>query len=280
MAHGLGTAEDSGVVRVLEEGVSGRQCVVGKAQFQGPHMRVFSNKLLQKYTNPTPYDVFPLLSAHNLSDSNFPEPAVCPRCPCNLSGRVSTMPARSWAATGPPPPEGANVDYAPRPRLTKMSPYQREKAARKYYQLCAILLCLLFLLCFAVPTQAAGPDLFSYQIQFPPTPTSVADAATSLDERATRILGSLACGSEVDYAGHQTKAGEDSTAFLIAKFEWVTGHPDLQGNRHLKLNGQPVVAGSPCTFTRYFQPPELCSFVETEQQCTDGSNLKGPDAAA
>ena len=120
--------------------------------------------------------------------------------------------------------------------------------------------------------------MFSYQIQFPPTPTNAADAATSLDERATRILAFLACGSEVDYALNQTKAGEDSTAYLIAKFEWVTGHPDLQGGRHLKLNGQPVVAGSPCTFTRYYQPKELCSFVETEQQCTDGNKLKDAEA--
>jgi hypothetical protein len=42
------------------------------------------------------------------------------------------------------------------------------------------LICLC-LLCFAGPSHASGPDLFSYQIQFPPTPTSAADAAKSLE---------------------------------------------------------------------------------------------------
>src|SRR4030095_8375623 len=38
-------------------------------------MRVSSNKLLQKYAQPTSYDAVTLLSAQNLSDSNFPEAA-------------------------------------------------------------------------------------------------------------------------------------------------------------------------------------------------------------
>ena len=38
-------------------------------------MRVSSNKLLQKYAQPTSHDAVTLLSAQNLSDSNFPEPA-------------------------------------------------------------------------------------------------------------------------------------------------------------------------------------------------------------
>jgi hypothetical protein len=41
-------------------------------------MRVSSNKILQKYTHPPPHDVFTLLSAQDLSDSNFPEPASTP----------------------------------------------------------------------------------------------------------------------------------------------------------------------------------------------------------
>jgi hypothetical protein len=38
-------------------------------------MRVSSNKILQKYDNPPSHDVVTLLSAQNLSDSNFPEAA-------------------------------------------------------------------------------------------------------------------------------------------------------------------------------------------------------------
>jgi hypothetical protein len=39
-------------------------------------MRVSSNKILQKYDNPTSHYVVTLLLAQNLSDSNFPEAAV------------------------------------------------------------------------------------------------------------------------------------------------------------------------------------------------------------
>ena len=38
-------------------------------------MRVSSNKLLQKHAQPTSHDAVTLLSAQNLSDSNFPEAA-------------------------------------------------------------------------------------------------------------------------------------------------------------------------------------------------------------
>ena len=39
-------------------------------------MRVSSNKILQKYDHPTSHYVVTLLSAQNLSDSNFPEAAI------------------------------------------------------------------------------------------------------------------------------------------------------------------------------------------------------------
>jgi hypothetical protein len=75
VAHGLGTAEDAGVFGLLYEGVSGRERVIGKVECEGAHMRVSSNKLLQKYEHPPSHDVVTLLSAQNLSDSNFPEAA-------------------------------------------------------------------------------------------------------------------------------------------------------------------------------------------------------------
>ena len=44
-------------------------------QCEGPHLRVSSNKILQKYDHPPSHDVLTLLSAQNLSDSNFSEAA-------------------------------------------------------------------------------------------------------------------------------------------------------------------------------------------------------------
>jgi len=75
LAHGLGTAADAGFPGLLCEGIEGRERVIGKVQCEGPHMGIASNKILQKYTNPTSHCVFTLLSAHSLSDSNFPEAA-------------------------------------------------------------------------------------------------------------------------------------------------------------------------------------------------------------
>ena len=45
-------------------------------EFKGSHMRVFSNKILQKYDYPPSHDVMTRLSSQNLSDSNFSEAAV------------------------------------------------------------------------------------------------------------------------------------------------------------------------------------------------------------
>jgi hypothetical protein len=44
-------------------------------------MRVSSNKLLQKYAQPTSHNAVTLLSAQNLSDSNFPEAADMQKTP-------------------------------------------------------------------------------------------------------------------------------------------------------------------------------------------------------
>jgi len=75
LAHGLGTAEDAGFPGLLYEDISSRESVIGKVQFEGPHLGVSSNKILQKYTHSMAHYVFTLLSAHSLSDSNFPEAA-------------------------------------------------------------------------------------------------------------------------------------------------------------------------------------------------------------
>jgi hypothetical protein len=74
----LSTAEGPGFFRLFYEGIEGGQGIIRKVQFEGPHRRVSSNKLLQKYTNPTSHDVLTLLSAQSFSDSNFPEAAIEP----------------------------------------------------------------------------------------------------------------------------------------------------------------------------------------------------------
>ena len=57
-------------------------------------MRVSSNKLLQKYNHPPSHDVVTLLSAQNLSDSNFPEAALtaCRRA------RLALIPSEAHAS--------------------------------------------------------------------------------------------------------------------------------------------------------------------------------------
>jgi hypothetical protein len=48
LAHGLRTAEDAGFLGLCEEGVSGREGVIGNVQFEGPHRGGSSHTLLQK----------------------------------------------------------------------------------------------------------------------------------------------------------------------------------------------------------------------------------------
>jgi hypothetical protein len=75
VAHGLGTAEDARFFGLLDEGISGRERVRGQVQFEGPHLRVSNNKILQKYANPPSHNIFTLLSEQHLFASNFSEAA-------------------------------------------------------------------------------------------------------------------------------------------------------------------------------------------------------------
>jgi hypothetical protein len=61
LTHGLGTAEDAGFPGLLYEDISSRESVIGKVQFEGPHLGVSSNKILQKYTYLTSPHVVSLL---------------------------------------------------------------------------------------------------------------------------------------------------------------------------------------------------------------------------
>jgi len=48
-AHGLSTAKDTGLLRLLQEGVQSGQGVIGKVEFEGPHKGGLQEKLLQKF---------------------------------------------------------------------------------------------------------------------------------------------------------------------------------------------------------------------------------------
>src|SRR5215468_4276723 len=47
--HGLRTAKDAGLLRLLHKGVQGGQSIIGKMEFEGSHGRALSYKVLQKY---------------------------------------------------------------------------------------------------------------------------------------------------------------------------------------------------------------------------------------
>jgi hypothetical protein len=48
-AHGLGTAENAGLLGLLEEGIQGGERLIGKVEFEGPHSGGLQEKLLQKF---------------------------------------------------------------------------------------------------------------------------------------------------------------------------------------------------------------------------------------
>jgi hypothetical protein len=68
-ADGLGTAEEAGLLALLEEGIQGGESLIGKVEFEGPHSSDLQEKLLQKFTRV--HSLWILLSEQNLFDSNF-----------------------------------------------------------------------------------------------------------------------------------------------------------------------------------------------------------------
>src|SRR5215510_5076005 len=68
-AHGLGTAEDPGLLGLLEEGLQGGESLSGKVEFEGPHSSGLQEKLRQKFTEV--HGSWSLLLEQNLFDSNF-----------------------------------------------------------------------------------------------------------------------------------------------------------------------------------------------------------------
>jgi hypothetical protein len=70
LAHSLGTAEDAGLLGLLEESIQGGESLIGKVEFEGPHSDSLQEKLLLQYTRvQSPRS---LLSEQRLFDSNFP----------------------------------------------------------------------------------------------------------------------------------------------------------------------------------------------------------------
>ena len=67
LAYGLGTAEDTGLLGLLEEGLQGGESLIGKVEFEGPHSDGLQEKLLQKFTGI--HSPWGLSSEQNLFDS-------------------------------------------------------------------------------------------------------------------------------------------------------------------------------------------------------------------
>jgi hypothetical protein len=76
LAHGLSTAEDAGLLGLLEEGLQGGKGLLGKMKFEGPHSEGLQEKLPQKFI--AAHALLILLSEQNLFDSNFSGAAYNP----------------------------------------------------------------------------------------------------------------------------------------------------------------------------------------------------------
>ena len=94
-----------------------------------------------------------------------------------------------------------------------------------------------------------GPDYFAYQIPLGTSPVTGDDALASLDTRAQRFIGGMACGDELMFARKLGEGGEDATAYVIAKLEWAAGHPTSQGVT--RIDGD-------CRFRRLIVPGDAC----------------------
>ena len=64
IAHGLCTAKDAGLLRLLQKGVQGGQGIIRKMEFEGTHEGGLHNKVLQKYENSS-LDIVQLPSDRN-----------------------------------------------------------------------------------------------------------------------------------------------------------------------------------------------------------------------
>jgi hypothetical protein len=98
VAHGLGTAKDTGVLGLLEERVERRKGVIGKVQLESLHTGGLHHKLLQQYTHPTSHYGLTLVSPQSLFASKFPE-AVYDFANSIL---VGLRPSRLYAVADPP----------------------------------------------------------------------------------------------------------------------------------------------------------------------------------
>jgi hypothetical protein len=90
--HGLGTAEDASLLRLLKAGIQGGERLIGKVEFEGPHRGGLQEKLRQKFTEVHSPGLF--LAEHNLFDSNFPGAAKQPDdevMPLGRSGKTDRL---------------------------------------------------------------------------------------------------------------------------------------------------------------------------------------------
>jgi hypothetical protein len=69
LAHGLRTAEDAGLLSLLEEGLQGGEGLRGTMEFEGPQREGLQQKLRQKFI--VAHAPWSLIAEQNLFDSNF-----------------------------------------------------------------------------------------------------------------------------------------------------------------------------------------------------------------
>jgi hypothetical protein len=79
--HSLGPAEETGLLRLLQEVLQGGEGVIRKVEFKGPHSGGLQEKLLQKLPDSPRL----LLAEQNLFDSNFSGAAFYGRSLCPTS---------------------------------------------------------------------------------------------------------------------------------------------------------------------------------------------------
>jgi len=115
LAHGLGTTEDPGFLRLLEIGIQGGEGLIRKVEFESPHRGVSRKKLLQKFTRAPCLLI--LLSEQDLSDSNFPGAALREQGCSMPRGHRRDMESREMPGLMPllrsPRPQGPCLDTSP-----------------------------------------------------------------------------------------------------------------------------------------------------------------------
>ena len=103
IAHGLCTAKDAGLLRLLQKGVQGGQGIIRKMEFEGTHEGRLHNKVLQKYENSS-LDIVQLPSDRNKVFSTQISQELLMYA--MLTPRDTTLACATWQRGYVSPPQG------------------------------------------------------------------------------------------------------------------------------------------------------------------------------